>query len=90
MNNTIKKLNVLTLCSWYPNRTNSTLGNFVQKHAEAAGIFNNVIVICIFPDPNISSIEITKTVNNGVTEIISYYPKNKSGNSLFNKLKSIF
>jgi len=89
MNNIKKKLNILILCSWYPNRTNSTLGNFVQKHAEAAGIYNNVTVICLFSDSNISTIELTKTVQNGITEIITYYPKSNSDNSLINKLKNI-
>jgi len=88
MSNTEKRLNVLTLCSWYPNRTNTTLGNFVQKHAEAAGIYNNVTVISQFSDPQISKIEISKTEQNGITEIIAYYPKSKSSISFINKLKS--
>ena len=83
-----KKLNVLTLCSWYPNRTNTTLGNFVQKHAEAAGIYNNVTVISQFSDPTISKVEITKSEQNGITEIIAYYPKSQSSLSFINKVKS--
>ncbi|MEN9998411.1 MAG: hypothetical protein RI922_1401 [Bacteroidota bacterium] len=83
-----RKLNVLTLCSWYPNRTNPTLGNFVQKHAEAAGIYNNVTVISQFSDPNISSVEVTKSIQNGITEIIAYYPKSLSSIGFIRKVSS--
>jgi hypothetical protein len=32
------KLNILFLSGWYPNRVLPTLGNFVQKHAEAVAL----------------------------------------------------
>jgi len=90
MSNPSERLKVLTLCSWFPNRTNPTLGNFVQKHAESAGIYNDVIVLSIFSDPEISKIEISKTTQNGITEIVAYYPKSISGIKFFNKIKSFF
>ena len=58
MSNQGKK--VLFLCSWYPNRRNPTLGNFVQKHAEAASLLNEVVVVAIIADDTISSIEIVE------------------------------
>lgn len=71
MSNATKKLNVLTLCSWYPNTTNPTLGNFVQKHAESAGIFNDVTVLAMFSSPSVDKIVIDKESKNGITEYLS-------------------
>ena len=56
-NSNSKKLNVLFLCSWYPNRDNPTLGNFVQKHAEAANRENNITILSIISSPNVKSTE---------------------------------
>ncbi len=36
---------ILFVSSWYPSRVNETLGNFVQKHAEAASLFEDVVVL---------------------------------------------
>jgi len=82
-------LTSLFVSSWYPNRTNSTLGNFVQKHAEASALKNKVIVLAIFPDPSIHAIEITEKTKGNLTEIIVYFPKKVTGNSLLVKLQSI-
>lgn len=84
-----KRLKVLALCSWYPNRTNTTLGNFVQKHAEAAGIYNNVIVLTLFSDPKISTMELQEQTKNGITEIIVYYPKSNGTIPVFNKFSNM-
>ncbi len=40
-----RKLNVLFLSSWYPNKLDSHLGNFVQRHAEAVALLNHVEVL---------------------------------------------
>jgi len=82
-------LTSLFVSSWYPNRTNSTLGNFVQKHAEASALKNKVIVLAIFPDPSIHAIEITEKTKGNLTEIIVYFPKKVTGHSLLVKLQSI-
>jgi len=82
-------LTSLFVSSWYPNRTNSTLGNFVQKHAEASALKNKVIVLAIFPDPSIYTIEITEKTKGNLTEIIVYFPKKVTGHSLLVKLQSI-
>lgn len=39
------KLNILYLSSWYPSRVHSTLGNFVQRHAECIASKHNVTVL---------------------------------------------
>lgn len=46
-----KKINVLYLSTWYPNRTKPLEGIFVKKHAEAAAKFCNVSVLYITFDP---------------------------------------
>ena len=46
-----KKINVLYLSTWYPNRTKPLEGIFVKKHAEAVAKFCNVSVLYITFDP---------------------------------------
>ena len=68
---------ILFLCSWYPNRTNKNLGNFIQKNAEAISQFHEVTVLCLISDPNTKQIECVINDNNGLREILVYYPKIK-------------
>lgn len=37
--------NILFLVRWYPNRYDPMLGLFVQRHAEAAALFNNISIV---------------------------------------------
>lgn len=67
------KLKVLFLCSWYPNRVFPTLGNFVEKHAEAAAHFNDVCVLALVNDPSVEDLQTVINEKNGITEIIVYY-----------------
>jgi len=86
MSNQGKK--VLFLCSWYPNRKNPTLGNFVQKHAEAASLLNEVVVLAIVADETIHSIEIVENRRGEMNEVLVYFPKKKAGFLSFSKLRS--
>lgn len=63
------------LASWYPSRVFPTNGDFVQRHAEAVSIDNNVTVIHLVTDKNISkqSEIVDQTINN-VRTIIAYIP----------------
>lgn len=72
-----KGYNILVLPGWYPNRTNPTLGNFVQKHAEAANLLCNVSVVYACPDENLqnSNYELEIETINNVLTIIVYYKK---------------
>ena len=73
---TKKKLNILFLSSWYPNRVLPTLGNFVQKHAEAVALHSNVIALFVCSDINCKKkIEITESTINNVLTINVYYKK---------------
>lgn len=84
--NSVKRLKVLFLCSWYPNKDNPTVGNFIQKHAEAANIYNDVIVLAIVASKNTKTIEIVETTTNGLNEIVVYYPKKDSFFTIGNKI----
>jgi len=69
--------NVLFLSSWYPNRTHETLGNFVQRHAEAVAIYNNVTTIYVTSDAKLKgqNYEIVEEKIKGVKTIYAYYKK---------------
>lgn len=79
MKDTIGKqhLSILFICSWYPNKENPTLGNFVQKHAEAAARFNKVSVISVVSSLQVHSMYIEKSTIRGVETYIGYFPKKK-------------
>jgi L-malate glycosyltransferase len=49
-----RKIKVLFVSSWYPSRVNATLGNFVQKHAEAVSDLTEVSVLHVCFDKNLS------------------------------------
>lgn len=71
-----KKLNVLFLSGWYPNRVLPTLGNFVQKHAESVALHSNVIALNAIADTAcVDTFETTETVINNVHTINVYYKK---------------
>lgn len=71
-----KKLNILFLSGWYPNRVLPTLGNFVQKHAEAVALHSNVIALSVCSDANCKQpFEITESIINNVYTINVYYKK---------------
>jgi glycosyltransferase involved in cell wall biosynthesis len=36
---------ILWLASWYPNKTDSFTGDFIQRHAKAASLFDQIIVL---------------------------------------------
>jgi glycosyltransferase involved in cell wall biosynthesis len=71
-----KKLNILFLSSWYPNRLIPTLGNFVQKHAEAVAMRENVAALFVCSDPgNKEPFEVVESNPNNVYTVNVYYKK---------------
>jgi glycosyltransferase involved in cell wall biosynthesis len=84
----MNKKKILFLCSWYPNKFKPTLGNFVQKHAEAVSIFNETVVLAVFPSSSITKTEITESSRTNLSEIIVYYPKASKGIKLFRIIKN--
>jgi len=72
------KINVLFISSWYPTRLRPTDGNFVQKHAEAAALYSNVVFLHVIFDPSLKNkYEYQIEVRNNVRTHIIYlaYPK---------------
>jgi glycosyltransferase involved in cell wall biosynthesis len=69
------KLHILFLCSWYPNKTDPTNGNFVQKHAEAAALYNTVSALSIFSASINEKFQVDVNHVNGVCSVIVYYKK---------------
>ncbi|MCH8331111.1 MAG: glycosyltransferase, partial [Bacteroidetes bacterium] len=71
-----QRFKVLFLSSWYPSRINPQLGNFVQRHAKAASIDNDVAVLHVCADPSISNTyEVVESNDDGIHTVIVYYKK---------------
>ncbi len=71
-----RKLNILFLASWYPNRTNPYHGNFVQRHARAVSEYCNVSVLHACSDSDCKEkYELSIEENAGIREVIVYYKK---------------
>ena len=81
-----RRLKILKLCSWFPNDSNPTLGNFVKKHAESASLYNDVVCLSIFPSLLDRKIRLIETGNSTYSEIIVYYPKTTSKLRFWNLL----
>lgn len=90
MTTTSKKYNILFTSSWYPNRVNPTLGNFVQKHAEAVALNSNVMVLYIYSDPNlVKGYNVEDNIINGVRTINVYYKRVNSKIPILSSIKKI-
>lgn len=89
--NAIKRSHLLFLTSWYPNKIKPTLGNFIEKHAEACTISNNVSVLHVCSDdqfyPEVYSI--SKQTINQVFAVIIYYSKMDANGNKIGKLKQL-
>ena len=88
-----ERKHIVFLARWYPHRYDPMFGLFVQRHAEAAALFNDITVIycneqrVMSYEPNAhssqptahSKFEIVRTLENNVDTIRVYYkkPKNK-------------
>lgn len=74
-----KKLNILFLCSWYPNPDEKSNGIFIKRHAQALSLKHNVTVVFV---KSISSIHEPVSIKNeeeNFEEHLYFYPKLTSG-----------
>lgn len=70
---------ILWLCSWYPDRVQPFNGDFVQRHARAAALYNDIYVVHVTGDPAMKKKqEEFVTVSQGLTEVVVYYKNNIS------------
>lgn len=67
---------ILWLVSWYPNRNDRFDGDFIQRHARAAAIYNDVHVIFVTDSGIEKQIEEEWNYATGLTEQIIYFRKN--------------
>jgi glycosyltransferase involved in cell wall biosynthesis len=73
----MKRKKILWLVSWYPNKTDPFDGDFIQRHAKAAALYNDIYVL--FVKQSESHEEVTKEWKsaNNLSEQIIYLPKKK-------------
>lgn len=68
---------ILWLVSWYPNKYDPFDGDFIQRHAKAAALFNDIHVLFVKQSESQSEVEKVWGGKDGLTEQIIYLPKQK-------------
>lgn len=91
----LKRYKILFLASWFPNRIKPALGNFIQRHAEAVALFNDVGVLHVCPDEKLApgTFETEAVTINGVYVVNVYFGAVKSTFPVYshlNKLKTYY
>ncbi|MBK8141573.1 MAG: hypothetical protein IPK57_11530 [Chitinophagaceae bacterium] len=71
---------ILWLCSWYPAKTEPFNGDFIQRHARAAALYNDIYVIHVAGDETGNNKKPGEEIHQseGLTEQIIYYQKSTS------------
>lgn len=82
-----KRLKILWLASWYPNKMDGFIGDFIQRHARAASIYNDIYVIHVENYKGALLLNDTKDIIDGVKEHILYL---KYKNTFLSKILLIF
>ena len=71
-----KQRHIIFLARWYPHRYDPMFGLFVQRHAEAAALYNKVSVVYVHADTAAKQkYEMERTMEHGVDTIRVYYKK---------------
>ncbi len=85
----LKKLNIIFLASWYPNKLKPKNGNFIQQHARSVAAYANISAIHIIAANQDKTFVLEQQIVNNVNEVIVYYKKINSNSpmSQFKKLK---
>jgi glycosyltransferase involved in cell wall biosynthesis len=68
----VKHLQILFLCSWYPNKHDGFIGNFIQRHALSAAKHHTVATLSVHPSP---TPEVQLSKNGTLTEARVYYQR---------------
>lgn len=82
-----KKLHILFVASWYPNRNQPVLGNFIQRHAHAVAAQHNVSVVAAFSSADHCCVD-EKHVGN-LSEFVAHYTKLKEGDRVLSKVRKV-
>lgn len=80
-----KRRKILWLVSWYPNKYDRFDGDFIQRHARAAALYDDVHVIFVKTFDKQQSVEEDLNECKGLTEQIIYVPESTGA---INKLKN--
>ncbi len=75
MNENEKKLNILFLASWYPNRIEPQNGNFIQRHAEAVSKNCRVASLHAISVQGVKGFEVVAQWVKNVYEVVVYFEK---------------
>lgn len=86
---TDKKLNILFLASWYPNKLLPKNGNFIQQHAFAVAQHCNVAALHIIANNQTEDFILEEQTVNDVLEVIVYYRKINSNIPILSHLKKL-
>lgn len=79
-------MKILFISSWFPNKLEPTNGNFVQRHAEAVALLNDVEILHVIGDYHQEKeFVFDDKILNGIRTLVVYY-KN-SNNPVLNILK---
>ena len=84
-------MNILWLCSWYPNKIKPFDGDFIQRHSYAVSILHQVQVIHVVKDDKGKMAQrVTKetTTDGNLTETIIYYQQRNIGIHFLDKIRS--
>ena len=84
---TDKKLHILFVASWYPNRNQPVLGNFIQRHAKAAASKCTVSVVAAFSSDTTFGLDENHSGN--LSEYVTLYPKIKDGDRVLSKMRKV-
>lgn len=68
------KRHILIMSSWYPNRLDPHVGNFVQRFAELLTREYDVSVIHTLGDRSVKKTEVVDEIIEGVRTVIAYHP----------------
>src|SRR6185295_1879159 len=87
-------MRVLWLASWYPSKANFLDGDFIERHAEAASLFNKIFVIHVVKSPTLPKNKIEKQekiYSDNFSALIYYYPSfQKSGKLVDGIISNLF
>lgn len=68
---------ILWLVSWYPNKYDPFDGDFIQRHARAAALYDDIVVLFVKQAEEQTIKEIEEHQQGSLTERIIYIPKKK-------------
>lgn len=83
-------MKILFISSWFPNKLETTNGNFVQRHAEAVALKHDVEILHAIGDFNQKEIFIfDDKIINGLRTLIVYYKNSKNPvQNFFRRMKA--